>query len=161
MDMKEIKELIALFEKSTLSRLVVSKKGGEEIEMEKGFPLPQGDTSHVPFLMTQEKAKEAIANHPPVGFHHPLGEGEKKHPVSEKTKAITSPMVGTFYLSHSPGSKPLVEVGDRVKKGDTLCIIEAMKVMNEIKSDLDGMVKEVCVENAEPVEFGQSLFLIE
>ena len=74
---------------------------------------------------------------------------------------LTSPMVGTFYRAPSPGAKPFVEVGDTVKKGQTVCIIEAMKLLNEVEADMDGTVKEVCVENGQPVEFGQSLFIIE
>ena len=74
---------------------------------------------------------------------------------------LTSPMVGTFYRSPSPGADPFVKVGDTVKKGQVVCIIEAMKLLNEVEADMDGTVKEVCVENGQPVEFGQSLFIIE
>ena len=73
----------------------------------------------------------------------------------------TSPMVGTFYRAPSPGADPFVKVGDTVKKGQVVCIIEAMKLLNEVEADMDGTVKEVCVENGQPVEFGQSLFIIE
>jgi len=73
---------------------------------------------------------------------------------------VKSPMVGTFYRSGSPGAKPFVEVGDTVKEGDALCIIEAMKLMNEIESDKAGVVKAILVENGQPVEFGQPLFVI-
>lgn len=74
---------------------------------------------------------------------------------------LTSPMVGTFYRAPSPGAAPFVKVGDTVKKGQVVCIIEAMKLLNEVEADMDGTVKEVCVENGQPVEFGQSLFIIE
>ena len=74
---------------------------------------------------------------------------------------LTSPMVGTFYHAPSPGADPFVKVGDTVKKGQVVCIIEAMKLLNEVEADMDGTVKEVCVENGQPVEFGQSLFIIE
>ena len=74
---------------------------------------------------------------------------------------LTSPMVGTFYRAPSPGADPFVKVGDTVKKGQVVCIIEAMKLLNEVEADMDGTVKEVCVENGQPVEFGQSLFIIE
>lgn len=74
---------------------------------------------------------------------------------------LTSPMVGTFYRAPSPGADPFVKVGDTVKKGQIVCIIEAMKLLNEVEADMDGTVKEVCVENGQPVEFGQSLFIIE
>ena len=74
---------------------------------------------------------------------------------------LTSPMVGTFYRAPSPGADPFVKVGDTVKKGQVVCIIEAMKLLNEVEADMDGTVKEVCVENGQPVEFCQSLFIIE
>ena len=74
---------------------------------------------------------------------------------------LTSPMVGTFYRAPSPGADPFVKVGDTVNKGQVVCIIEAMKLLNEVEADMDGTVKEVCVENGQPVEFGQSLFIIE
>lgn len=74
---------------------------------------------------------------------------------------LSSPMVGTFYRAPSPGADPFVKVGDTVKKGQVVCIIEAMKLLNEVEADMDGTVKEVCVENGQPVEFGQSLFIIE
>lgn len=74
---------------------------------------------------------------------------------------LTSPMVGTFYRAPSPGADPFVKGGDTVKKGQVVCIIEAMKLLNEVEADMDGTVKEVCVENGQPVEFGQSLFIIE
>ena len=74
---------------------------------------------------------------------------------------LTSPMVGTYYRAPSPGADPFVKVGDTVKRGQVVCIIEAMKLLNEVEADMDGTVKEVCVENGQPVEFGQSLFIIE
>lgn len=74
---------------------------------------------------------------------------------------LTSPMVGTFYRAPSPGADPFVKIGDTVKKGQVVCIIEAMKLLNEVEADMDGTVKEICVENGQPVEFGQSLFIIE
>ena len=74
---------------------------------------------------------------------------------------VTSPMVGTFYRAPSPGADPFVEVGTQVKKGDTLCIIEAMKLLNEIEAEVSGTVKEILVDNGSPVEFGQPLFVIE
>lgn len=80
--------------------------------------------------------------------------------TNENLKVVTSPMVGTFYQSSSPKEKPFVKVGDKVKKGDTLCIIEAMKLMNEIESEFDGEIAEICVQNEEIVEFGKPLFKI-
>ena len=76
-------------------------------------------------------------------------------------KTIDSPMVGTFYAAPNPGAKDFVSVGDKISEGDVLCIIEAMKMMNEVKADSSGIIKQVLIENAEPVEFGQPLFVIE
>ena len=81
-------------------------------------------------------------------------------PAVPAGEPVTSPMVGTFYRSPSPEAKPFVQVGDTVKKGDTLCIIEAMKLLNEIEAEEDGVIKEVLVENGQPVEFGQPLFIL-
>lgn len=82
-------------------------------------------------------------------------------PIEKKGKPITSPMVGTFYKSPSPDAKPFVEVGSSVSSGDVVCIIEAMKLMNEIESDISGKVVEICVEDGQPVEFGQVLMYVE
>ena len=84
---------------------------------------------------------------------------EPAEPKVEGTP-LTSPMVGTFYRAPSPGAKPFVEVGDTVKKGQTVCIIEAMKLLNEVEAETDGVVKEICVENGQPVEYGQNLLII-
>ena len=86
---------------------------------------------------------------------------ENKNEKSENIKEILSPMVGTFYSALSPNDEPLVRVGDRVKKGDIVCIIEAMKVMNEIESDIDGVVKEILVKNDEMVQYGEKIIRIE
>ena len=80
--------------------------------------------------------------------------------AAEDTRTINSPMVGTFYRAPSPGAKPFADVGQKVKAGDTVCIIEAMKLLNEIETEYDGVIKEILVENGQPVEFGQPLFVI-
>jgi acetyl-CoA carboxylase biotin carboxyl carrier protein len=90
----------------------------------------------------------------------PAGSAEAKA-LSDRTQAITSPMVGTFYQAPAPDADPYVELGQRVEVGQTVCIVEAMKLMNEIESDVKGKIVQVLVENAQPVEFGQKLFLVE
>jgi acetyl-CoA carboxylase biotin carboxyl carrier protein len=85
---------------------------------------------------------------------------EPAAPAEAEGHVVKSPMVGTFYRSASPGAKPFVEVGDSVQQGDVLCIVEAMKLMNEIEADASGMIKAVIAENGQPVEFGQPLFII-
>ena len=90
----------------------------------------------------------------------PAAAPEPAAPPVEEAHTVKSPMVGTFYRAASPGAAPFVEVGDSVNQGDTLCIVEAMKLMNEIEADASGTVKAILVENGQPVEFGQPLFLI-
>ena len=90
----------------------------------------------------------------------PVAPAEPEKPAVAEGHVTKSPMVGTFYRSASPGSKPFVDVGQQVKNGDTLCIIEAMKLLNEIDSDQAGVIKAILVENGQPVEFGQPLFVI-
>jgi acetyl-CoA carboxylase biotin carboxyl carrier protein len=149
MDLRKLKTLIDLVQNSGISELEISE-GEEKIRIAKhlGAPAPAG---------------VAVAQAPAV--HHaaavapsaPAAEPEAAVPEGQVMKA---PMVGTFYRSGSPGSASFVEVGQTVKQGDTLCIIEAMKLMNEIESDLSGVVKAILVENGQPVEYGQPLFLI-
>ena len=94
----------------------------------------------------------------------PNSKSPKAKTGSESSTATAQPpfkSIGTFYRAPSPGADPFVKVGDTVKKGQVVCIIEAMKLLNEVEADMDGTVKEVCVENGQPVEFGQSLFIIE
>jgi acetyl-CoA carboxylase biotin carboxyl carrier protein len=86
---------------------------------------------------------------------------EPEAPARENLVEVTSPMVGTFYRAPAPDAPPYTEVGNRVSKGDVLCIIEAMKLMNELESEISGVIAEICVENAEPVEYGQALFRVE
>ena len=96
----------------------------------------------------------------PAAAPAPAAAEAAPQPAVPAGKPVTSPMVGTFYRSPSPEAKPFVQVGDTVKKGDTLCIIEAMKLLNEIEAEEDGVIKEVLVENGQPVEFGQPLFIL-
>jgi len=106
------------------------------------------------------KEREIIEEKPKIDIEKIVK--ESKHPVQELENVVyvKSPLVGTFYRAPSPTSSPFVDIGSEVKKGDTLCIVEAMKVMNEIKSEYDGIVKEILVENAKPVEYGQVLFIL-
>ena len=96
-----------------------------------------------------------------VATGNPAAEAASEPAVNKNAVSVTSPLVGTFYRASAPGAAPFAEVGQEVKVGDTLCIVEAMKVMNEIKSEVNGKVLEVKSENGKPVEFGQALFLIE
>ena len=146
MYIKEIKDMINLMNENGLTELEV-EKDGVRIRLKKG----SGGA--------YEKAVEYIAPHAP---HHP----EKPGPAAEKQEKrnvveIKAPMVGTFYRSPSPETTPYVNVGDSIAPGQVICIIEAMKLMNEIKSEVKGKIIDIQADNAEPVEFGQVLFVIE
>jgi len=145
-DIRKVKKLIELLEESGISEIEISE--GEESVRISRYPSP-GMMAYAP---------------PPVApVAIPAAAEPKPEPVPEPPKGhqITAPMVGTFYAAPSPGAKPFVEIGTQVAVGDTLCIIEAMKMMNQIESDVAGKVVSILVENGDPVEFGQPLFLIE
>jgi acetyl-CoA carboxylase biotin carboxyl carrier protein len=152
MNIKKIKELIRLLENSNI----------EELEVDSIF-------SSIKLRKTQESTKikrSTASRHETKDIDETeTVESEKKTSIETKSSGkltqITAPMVGTFYRAPSPTSEPYVKVGDTVKEGQVLCIIEAMKLMNEIKSEYSGTIKEIHIENAEPVEFGTVLFSIE
>lgn len=152
MNIEMIKALIGEFKSSDLTRLKLNSEGFElELEREKevvySAPVTQAIAT-MPMAPAQVNSTEVTINTP---------EAQKE----EATGAmITSPMVGTFYNASSPTSKPFVEVGTKVKKGDVVCIIEAMKLMNEVEADQDGEIVEILVGNEEMVEFGQPLFVL-
>ena len=145
MDIRKIKTLIELLEESNLNEIEVSQ-GEESVRISKS----SRDTSIVSGSANQnniEKVDSAIALN--------------QESTDMKGNLVTAPIVGTFYRKPSPEKEPFVKVGDNVNKGDVLCIIEAMKMMNEIKSDFDGKVSAIEVEDGQPVEFGQTIIVIE
>ena len=152
MDLRKLKKLIDLVEESGISELELTEgeesvrisRQGQVVQQPQQYTIPQQPTSPV-----QNQVQT------------PTASAEAEDIVQDAGHALTSPMVGTFYRSSSPEADPYVEVGSSVKKGDTLCIIEAMKLLNEIEADRDGIVKKIMVENAQPVEFGEPLFIIE
>jgi acetyl-CoA carboxylase biotin carboxyl carrier protein len=151
MDIDEIKALIELFEQSRLTELVLER--GETrliLKRERGSPLPDSDRP--------QGGAAAIA---PAGV--PVETTLEGEPTEEigNGYVVRSPIVGTFYRRPSPDEEPYVEVGDRVDAGDTVCIVEAMKVMNEVRTERAGIVRAILVEDAAPVEFGQPLIAIE
>ena len=149
MDLRKLKTLIDLVQNSGISELEISE-GEEKIRIAK-HPAASASTTYMvgaPHAAPMPSAPPAAAVAPPP----PLPEAEGH--------AVKAPMVGTFYRSGSPGSAAFVEIGQSVKEGDTLCIIEAMKLMNEIESDATGVVKAILVENGQPVEYGQPMFVI-
>ncbi|MBN2289931.1 MAG: acetyl-CoA carboxylase biotin carboxyl carrier protein [Candidatus Glassbacteria bacterium] len=150
MDVRHLKRLIRLVEQSEINELEV-EDGGTRVKIVKSGPAVP---VHVP-VPAAEHARPAAAGLPPAEASGPPALDESKLIV------VTSPMVGTFYRAPSPGAPSFVEVGQNVSVGQTLCILEAMKLMNELQCEAAGVIREICVENAQPVEFGQRLFLIE
>lgn len=141
MDLKELKKLIDILKNTDVTELQLEKEGSKvRIKRQK--------------VMSSEEMPK------------PLPVEEKASPAEEKEEAqrlftVTSPLVGTFYRAPTPDADPFVEVGDKVGKGQVICIVEAMKLMNEIESEVDGAVVKILVDNAQPVEYGEPLFLIE
>jgi len=155
MNLKEIKELIDMLKDTDISEVEI-ERSGVKVRLRKG-----GDVSYHPAMPRMEYPPASIVA--PVITEAAAQSATEK--ASETVKAnqtkVTSPIVGTFYRASSPDKPPYVEVGDSVKKGQVLCIIEAMKLMNEIESETAGKVVQVLVESGAPVEYGQPLFIIE
>ncbi|OGS99845.1 MAG: acetyl-CoA carboxylase, biotin carboxyl carrier protein [Gallionellales bacterium RIFCSPLOWO2_12_FULL_59_22] len=148
MDLRKLKTLIDLVEGSGIAELEISE-GEERVRITR--------TVHAAPQQAYAPAPQPVAA--PVA-PQPAPAAESAKPAAPEGNIVKSPMVGTFYRSASPGSKPFVDVGQNVNSGDTLCIIEAMKLLNEIDADQAGVVKAILVENGQPVEFGQPLFVI-
>jgi acetyl-CoA carboxylase biotin carboxyl carrier protein len=147
MDLRKLKTLIELVESSGIAELEIAE-GEERVRITRSLPPPSA---------------------PPAQAGGPAGPGVQPSVAAEapaqaaaapEGHVVKSPMVGTFYRSASPGAKPFVEIGDEVQVGDPLCIIEAMKLMNEIEADQAGVVKAILIENGQPVEYGQALVVI-
>ena len=152
---EEIKEYISLLENSSLSVLEIEKEDGTKIHLEKEHPAQQ------------------IFNASPIGAYQPTATGvpapapvQPQAPAAqsaapeEDAKTVNAPIVGVFYAASAPGKAPFAPVGKKVSKGSTVCIIEAMKLMNEIESEYDGVIEAILVNNEEVVEYGQPLFRI-
>lgn len=122
------------------------------------MPMPQ---AYYPQAMQSPMAPMGMPGHSASTETRTVIPSDGGHKKTVSGKVIRSPFVGTFYRSSGPGSEPFISVGQRVKKGDTLCIVEAMKLMNEIEADCEGVIKEILVENESPVEFDQPLFVVE
>ncbi len=152
MDLRKLKKLIDLVKESGISELELTE-GEEKVKISRNtFTPPQ------PQLIQSQaalNAQQIIKLEEP-----PISNEEKKIAIANDSNSINSPMVGIFYRAASPDSSPFIEVGSSVKKGDTLCIIEAMKLLNEIECDQDGIIKKILIENGQPVEFGEPLFII-
>jgi acetyl-CoA carboxylase biotin carboxyl carrier protein len=151
MDLRKLKKLIDLVQESGIAELEITE-GEEKVKIVKGGRAVPEVVAMLPApTAAPASAAPAGAAPPPPAEVPPKVEGH----------VLKSPMVGTFYRAPSPGAKPFVEVGDTVKAGQTVCIIEAMKLLNEIEADKDGVVKAVLAENGQPVEYGEPLLAIE
>jgi acetyl-CoA carboxylase biotin carboxyl carrier protein len=161
LDLKQIKQIIDLMKRSELTEFAVEEEGFK-LKIRRGLngvPVTSiGRGSNSPFASASEGqsgGQPAAAPAPPPSTLHPVPEAEEAG-----VTYIKSPMVGTFYRSPSPENKPFAEVGTRVIESSPVCIIEAMKIMNEIQSETKGVITEVLVENGQPVEYGQRLFKV-
>ena len=152
MDIRKVKKLIEMLENSSLNEIVI-KEGEESVKLVKsaGFNQAPQMVSAPPQVIEQPETEQKLSEET----------NEETKPKTIDGKSINSPMVGTFYSSPNPGADSFVKVGDKVSEGDVLCIIEAMKMMNEVKSDYNGVIKEILISDAEPVEYGEALFIIE
>lgn len=147
MDLRKLKKLIDLVQESGISELEVTE-GEEKVRIAKhAAPAPAA-------MMAPAAAPVHVALPPAAAAPEPT------EPALPAGHVVKAPMVGTFYRASAPGAKPMVEVGQTVAAGDRLCIIEAMKLMNEIESDAAGVIKAILVENGQPVEYGQPMFVI-
>ena len=155
MDIRKVKKLIELIEESEVAEIEIHE-GEESVRISRTPQAMQG----VPMMQAMMPQMMAV----PAAAPAPAAAPEPAAPAAEEQvpegHTITSPMVGTFYEAPSPGAKPFVEVGQSVNAGDTLCIIEAMKMLNQIEADKAGKVTARLVDNGQPVEFGQALFVI-
>lgn len=156
MDLRKLKKLIDLVEESGISELELTEDG-EKVRISRNFTSNgPGNNSGAPY--------QNYANYAPMQYapatQAPVAVVEVAAPVVDEGHAVKSPMVGTFYRSPSPDAKSFVEVGDTVAVGDTLCIIEAMKLLNEIESDKAGVIKKILLDNGVAVEYGEPLFII-
>ena len=159
MDLRKLKTLIDLVSDSNVSELEITEAEGT-VRIVKAQPQPIVQYAPMPAQAPMPPTYYAQAQAAPAVI--PTAEpAAQPAPAAAQGHVLKSPMVGTFYRSSSPGAAPFVDVGDAVKSGQTLCIIEAMKILNEIECDKDGVVKAVLVENGQAVEFGQPLFVIE
>jgi acetyl-CoA carboxylase biotin carboxyl carrier protein len=154
MDIRKVKKLIELLEESGIAEIEINE--GEE-----SVRISRYSTSAPPVMQQYAPAPMPAPAAAPASAQAPAAEEPSAEDLAISGHTVNAPMVGTFYTAPSPGAPDFVKVGDHVKEGDTVCIIEAMKILNQIEADKSGTVKAVLVDNAQPVEFGQPLVVIE
>lgn len=167
MDLKQIKELMTVMERAGIKKLTIKQKGGDELHLERQEEHPSQPQAPVAtFYPTvyahPPREAESIARSASVQktAHEEAPSSKEKKPDEKSGKFVIAPLVGTFYSAASPDDPQFVKVGDRVDENTVVCIIEAMKVMNEVKAGISGTIAEALVDNAHPVEFGTKLFRI-
>ena len=153
MDIRKVKKLIELLDESGIAEIEISE-GEDSVRISRH---PQGVMAAAPLSAAPVVAAPPAAATPAA----PAPAAAAPAEAEEEGQAVTAPMVGTFYSGPSPGAPPFVQVGDRVHEGDTLCIVEAMKMMNPIEAEVTGTIKSIRVQNGEPVEYGQILFVVD
>ena len=154
MDLRKLKTLIDLVQQSGIAELEITE-GEEKVRISRGMPAVAQAAPQPGAMYYTAHPGTAPAEAPP-----PAPTAEAAAPAEPEGHVIKSPMVGTFYRSAAPGAKPFVELGQAVKAGETVCIVEAMKLLNEIEADASGVVKAILVEDGQPVEYGQPLFIL-
>jgi acetyl-CoA carboxylase biotin carboxyl carrier protein len=157
MDIRKVKKLIELLDESGIAEIEITE-GEESVRISRypsGAMIAQAAAPYAAVPAAPQAPAAAVAAAPAQAAESVAA------PAEEDGFPVTAPMVGTFYASSSPGAAPYVQVGDRVSEGDTLCIIEAMKMMNQIEADVSGVIKSIRVQNGDPVEYGQTLFVID
>jgi len=163
-DLRYVKKLIEMIDESTVDSVEITSDKGMKIRISKSPQQRGAIQMAAPMSMPAVAQPAAVPRLSPAQGLPAVTEGEAAPPAEAPKPAgldVKSPMVGTYYRSPEPGSKPYVAVGDRVTKGQIVCIIEAMKIMNEIESEHSGIVREILVQDSQPVEYGQVLFKID
>ncbi|MGK2960725.1 MAG: acetyl-CoA carboxylase biotin carboxyl carrier protein [Gemmatimonadaceae bacterium] len=151
MDLRYVKKLLEMIDASSVNTIEITSDKGMRIRVSKNSPRGPVQAAAPEYLPQPVAAAPAP----------PPADAPRAEPARSHLLEVKSPMVGTYYSAPEPGAKPYLSVGDRISKGQILCIIEAMKIMNEIESEFDGVVKEMLAQNAHPVEYGQVLFRID
>jgi acetyl-CoA carboxylase biotin carboxyl carrier protein len=155
-DLRYVKKLLEMIDASSANSIEITTEKGVKIRISKSARAAMQMAAPMPMQMQMTQAPAQQPAPAPAPAEAPKPEAPKARYLEVK-----SPMVGTYYSSPEPGAKPYLSVGDRISKGQILCIIEAMKIMNEIESEFDGVVKEILAQNAHPVEYGQVLLRID
>ncbi|MBI3236132.1 MAG: acetyl-CoA carboxylase biotin carboxyl carrier protein [Chlamydiales bacterium] len=167
MELKQIKELMTAMERAGIKKLMIKEKTGYEIQLERHEEVaPHPVQQHIPvayppvFHPVAAKEQELLHRHSPAKSTDQEGGKGSSEKEEKPGRYVKSPMVGTYYSASSPDDPPFIKVGDRIEENMVICIIEAMKVMNEVKAGMSGTVAEILVDNAHPVEFGTKIIRI-